>query len=952
MENCINTNIILINMRIIFNCAKHRPPLLLLILYGVLVIFITESCSFPATQLDHLHHEKHMSANVVHRSDKNLTIKSSALKTIRSPTSSPILPSFPTSSYSYSSPSSTFYSPSSSSSSFSSSSSSSYNLSSHHSTLYSINICGICWCNKQTQDPKNPKYTLTCQKENILTHFPVIPDPQYRAGITEITLENQRDLVRLRAKELSLYPSLTDLVISKTGLTTLEEDSFRGNPKLAKIELKNNKIRVLPWELFQKLLNSKTLSILTVTENPLACNCSNKWIQRRIADGLYVGPYWDKITCITRNGIEKNLQQVDIPGCDLPSVSIYPKRIVIQENESVSITCNVTGNPASRVSWVIEDEFKSVKRSLKRSNIERLEYENTSIIVDATSGQLSIALQNPNTTNTLTIDNITGPDTGVIKCVGENIAGMKEDETIIIVNGKPRIDSLQTRRRFHFCIEYRIIGVPNSTREWFFNGEPLSGSDRITDLADPTSIKQPHLMRGCLQIEKLVESNLGNYTLVANNTYGRVEKTILIGHEVVDQLSGHLPMSGKPWDASSPSANGALVDNPGQSNSGLSWSSRRIVLSIGSLGAILLLSSIFFACFIYRQNSSFCYYRHRKKIGNVIAVREKIPLNSSKMIKNLKYSPIGHLVSESGLNLVEKERIAFIKELGEGAFGRVFLGKVDNLVPDEESTLVAIKTLKDSTELQLQQDFEREAEMLNNLQHQNIVHFFGVSVDGDTLMMITEYMKYGDLNNYLRTRNPIISLIEIGEAEKCDSDKLYTNDLIKIAVQIAAGLEYLASQHFVHRDLATRNCLVADNLLVKIGDFGLSRDLYSTDYYKIGRQAMLPIRWMSPESILYRKFTVHSDIWSYGVLLWELFTHGKQPFYELSDQEVIRKIVDGKVLDKPDSCPDWIYDLMLACWNLNPLRRITASDMLKKLSDSECAEKDMKSISIEEGIIK
>ncbi|KAG8130700.1 hypothetical protein E2320_017268, partial [Naja naja] len=177
---------------------------------------------------------------------------------------------------------------------------------------------------------------------------------------------------------------------------------------------------------------------------------------------------------------------------------------------------------------------------------------------------------------------------------------------------------------------------------------------------------------------------------------------------------------------------------------------------------------------------------------------------------------------------IKRHNIVLKRELGEGAFGKVFLAECYNLCPEQDKILVAVKTLKDASD-NARKDFHREAELLTNLQHEHIVKFYGVCVEGDPLIMVFEYMKHGDLNKFLRAHGPDAVLM----AEGSRLAELTQSQMLHIAQQIAAGMVYLASQHFVHRDLATRNCLVGENLLVKIGDFGMSRDVYSTDYYRV-----------------------------------------------------------------------------------------------------------------------
>nr|CAD7570213.1 unnamed protein product [Timema californicum] len=281
--------------------------------------------------------------------------------------------------------------------------------------------------------------------------------------------------------------------------------------------------------------------------------------------------------------------------------------------------------------------------------------------------------------------------------------------------------------------------------------------------------------------------------------------------------------------------------------------------------------------------------------------------------------------------------VRYLQELGEGAFGKVYKGQV---TMTEGPLMVAVKALKENATPKTQADFRREVELMTDLRHPNIVCLLGVVMKGEPLCMLFEYMTQsalvsflctctgctnhplycldrstGDLHEFLMTHSP---------RSACDDPSIQVleqPEFLHIALQIAAGMEYLSGHHYVHRDLAARNCLVGDNLTVKISDFGLSRDIYSSDYYRVQSKSLLPVRWMPPESILYGKFTTESDVWSYGVVLWEIYSYGLQPYYGYSNQEVIDMIRGRQLLPCPEDCPSPVYSLMIECWAQVPNRR-------------------------------
>ena len=274
--------------------------------------------------------------------------------------------------------------------------------------------------------------------------------------------------------------------------------------------------------------------------------------------------------------------------------------------------------------------------------------------------------------------------------------------------------------------------------------------------------------------------------------------------------------------------------------------------------------------------------------------------------------------------------VRFNQELGEGAFGKVYRGELGGIIGGC-STLVAIKTLRSGATTKIKQDFQREIEMCTELRHPNIVCLLGVQIKEDPLCMIFEYLSQGDLHEFLVTHSPKMDVSDddLSIQDRC----LDPADMSFIAIQIAAGMEYLAGRNYVHRDLAARNCLVGENLTIKISDFGLARDVYAADYYRVQTtiESLLPLRWMSAESMLYGRFTTESDVWSYGVLLWEIYSFGLQPYYGYSNQEVIEMIRSRQLLPCPEDCPSRMYAFMVECWHELASRRPSFSEIHARL---------------------
>ncbi|XP_042368831.1 protein-tyrosine kinase 2-beta-like [Plectropomus leopardus] len=289
------------------------------------------------------------------------------------------------------------------------------------------------------------------------------------------------------------------------------------------------------------------------------------------------------------------------------------------------------------------------------------------------------------------------------------------------------------------------------------------------------------------------------------------------------------------------------------------------------------------------------------------------PSGPNKGLSSDIYAEIPEGTADSGEKYrISRDDIVVGRILGEGFFGEVHNGVYKS--PSGERINVAIKTCKDCLG-EVKEKFLSEADLMKNLDHPHIVRLIGV-IEVDPVWIVMELYEHGELGKYLVEEKYIMT----------------TATLILYCLQICKALAYLEGLNMVHRDIAVRNILVATPECVKLGDFGLSRYVEEQEYYKAS-VSRLPIKWMAPESINFRRFTTASDVWMFGVCVWEIFSMAQQPFFWLENGQVINQLESGVRLPKPQQCPPTVYSLLTRCWAYEPQGRPGFNQLVCSLSD-------------------
>ncbi|KAM6949662.1 tyrosine-protein kinase Tec [Aplochiton taeniatus] len=309
------------------------------------------------------------------------------------------------------------------------------------------------------------------------------------------------------------------------------------------------------------------------------------------------------------------------------------------------------------------------------------------------------------------------------------------------------------------------------------------------------------------------------------------------------------------------------------------------------------------------------YYLAEKHLFNTIPeLIEYHKHNAAGLVVRLRY-PVSEqsVPSTAGFSYEKWEidpcELTFMKELGSGQFGVVRLGKW------RAQHKVAIKAIKEGA--MYQEDFIEEAKVMMKLSHPKLVQLYGVCTHETPIYIVTEFMELGCLLNYVRQRR----------------GSLNQGSLLSICQDVCEGMEHLERNRFIHRDLAARNCLVNNALVVKVSDFGMARYVLD-DQYASSSGAKFPVKWSPPEVFNFCKYSSKSDVWSYGVLMWEIFTEGKMPFEQNQNHEVVMMVTKGSRLFRPRLATPTVYDIMQRCWHERPEGRPSFSQVCAMISDS------------------
>uniref|UniRef100_A0A7N9AW57 receptor protein-tyrosine kinase n=1 Tax=Mastacembelus armatus TaxID=205130 RepID=A0A7N9AW57_9TELE len=559
-----------------------------------------------------------------------------------------------------------------------------------------------------------------------------------------------------------------------------------------------------------------------------------------------------------------------------------------REGGDLHLTCVANKYLYTKLSWQRVNHTEDAQSRSPALSVQQL-----------TSGEFSNSL-------VLLLSNLTARDSGVYRCSGRHVVTRQEahldTEVKVTILVPPVLLNNLTDYTVNISSSVTLSchseGVPPPTITWYKDEHALSpGSGIVISPED-----------GTLHIDRITMEDQGLYTCQATNDRGSAESSAYIWVNRASEMS---------------------------------------FLEIPTLTCTCVVATLFWllvTLFIRRLKQSNTSNTKPEYLSIIVDTGEGL---IEEQCERLQYDP----------NQWEfpRERLKLGKPLGRGAFGKVMQASAFGIDNITSCRTVAVKMLKEGATASEHKALMTELKILNHIGHHlNVVNLLGACTKpGGPLMVIVEYCRFGNLSTFLKSKRDVferlvnicllkfkllfyicLSLPFPPDPSSASNSPLFLKDLISFSFQVARGMEFLASRKCIHRDLAARNVLLSDNKVVKICDFGLARDIYKDPDYVRKGDARLPLKWMSPESIFDKVFTTQSDVWSYGILLWEIFSLGASPYPGLHiDEEFCHRLKGGTRMRAPEYSTPEIYSTMLTCWEASPSDRPTFTDLVETLGD-------------------
>ncbi|KAK1792587.1 hypothetical protein P4O66_012525 [Electrophorus voltai] len=690
-------------------------------------------------------------------------------------------------------------------------------------------------------------------------------------------------------------------------------------------------------------------------------------------DGCYICT--GDVAGVTVRSGEYNVDVRPVPD-SAPNISLSkPDSVILIQNQEFELICSTTNiNHNFQLSWSFPPE--AVRH--KEIHTHRALESHASHILPGSHGYKRSA--------TLWITAVTMSDSGTYCCQAQNEKGVSsatihldvyERGFINITEIEDRVIEVKEGESLMLRVEITAYPKPDMA-SWTYNNQQLRNtSEHVITLR-----KQQYRYISELKLVRVHGSEGGIYIFSANHNYASVNQSFTI-HVICKPMivAQEGPIDGQVKCVASgypaPKISWYYCERPhtrgGRVSAfltlAMSLSTKHLALLCtpertvphklftplltGVISAAVLLS-LFLIVLLYKYMQKPKYEIHWKVIDSIHG-------NSYTYIDptQLPYDPKWEF---------PRERLRFGTILGSGAFGKVVAATAYGLTSPDTVTTVAVKMLKPSAHSTEKEALMSELKVLSYLgNHMNIVNLLGACTVGGPILVITEYCCYGDLLNFLRRKRDAFFSFKTGDGyyknllsqtqplregtdngympmrsyqkrskqtewtDDMDELSLATEDLLSFSYQVARGMDFLASKNCIHRDLAARNVLLTQGRVAKICDFGLARDITKDSSYVLRGNARLPVKWMSPESLFTCVYTFESDVWSYGILLWEIFSLGNSPYPGVPVGSIFYKMIqDGYRMSEPEFAPSEICEVMRWCWSTDPLKRPTFKKLVER----------------------